>query len=211
MKIPLPGREIAALAAEALPFGVAVTDPHGFITWANPAYARLMGCVPDELPGQSAGEFPFDELLHRAPTPEPWRGETLCRRKTGDSYTAKHTVTVLRNSAGEATGFCIAKEDITGLGPQAGAPLEAEANLSALIESTEDLIVSVDLEYRLLTFNQALRDSVMATVGLEAVVGMRPEEWLPPGRWALWPPITPNSAANARMSSQCFIRSSASF
>ena len=128
-------------------------------------------------------------MLFRSPTPEPWRGETLCRRKTGDSYTAKHTVTVLRNSAGEATGFCIVKEDITGLRPQTGAPFQAEANLSALIESTEDLIVSVDLEYRLLTFNQALRDSVMATVGLEAAVGMRPEEWLPPGRWALWPPM----------------------
>jgi PAS domain S-box-containing protein len=180
--------EIAALAAEALPLGVAVTDLYGFIIWANPAYARLMGCVPDELPGRSGGEFPFDELLHSAPAPEPWREETLCRRKTGDSYTARHSITILRNSTGEATGFCITKEDITGLRPQRG-PLQAEANLSALIESTEDLIVSVDLEYRLLTFNQALRDSIKATVGLEAAVGMRPEEWLPPGRWTLWPPM----------------------
>jgi len=33
-------------------------------------------------------------------------------------------------------------------------PNQAEANLSALIESTEDLIWSVDLDYRLITFNR---------------------------------------------------------
>jgi diguanylate cyclase (GGDEF)-like protein/PAS domain S-box-containing protein len=65
----------------------------------------------------------------------------------------------------------------------------AEANLSALIESTEDLIWSVDLEYRLIEFNSALRQSMEATFGVQLVVGMPLESSLPPERAALWPPL----------------------
>jgi hypothetical protein len=36
--------------------------------------------------------------------------------------------------------------------------------MSALIESTDDLIGSFDTEYRLITFNKAFRDSVKSTV-----------------------------------------------
>ena len=66
---------------------------------------------------------------------------------------------------------------------------DAEANLAALIESTEDLIWSVDLNYRLLTFNRALHDNIQRNFGVRAAVGMRPEDLLPPARAALWPPL----------------------
>jgi hypothetical protein len=39
-------------------------------------------------------------------------------------------------------------------------PIQAEANLSALIESTEDLIWSVDLDDCLVTFNSALKQHI---------------------------------------------------
>ena len=42
-------------------------------------------------------------------------------------------------------------------------PGQAEANLSALIESSDDLIWSVDLDYRLLTFNTAFRNNLDST------------------------------------------------
>ena len=71
------------------------------------------------------------------------------------------------------------KRDATDLKRPADTLYQAEANLSALIESTEDLIGSFDLEYRLLTLNKALADTIKRTVGVKAVVGMRLEEWLP--------------------------------
>src|ERR1035438_8807483 len=123
----LPGGATAVLvAAETLPYGLAITDPHGIVTWANAAYARLTACTTDELLGQSAGDFPFDELLHAAPSSEPWRDETVCRRKTGDFYPAKHTVTTLRNPGGEVTGFCIAKEHIEDITERQRARAEME-------------------------------------------------------------------------------------
>ena len=69
------------------------------------------------------------------------------------------------------------------------SPHHAEANLAALIESTEDLIWSVDLSYRLLTFNRAFHDNIQRNFGVRIEVGMRPQDMLPPARAALWPPL----------------------
>jgi hypothetical protein len=66
---------------------------------------------------------------------------------------------------------------------------DPEANLAALIESTEDLIWSVDLDYRLLTFNSATYEAIKRSSGVQAAVGMRPEELLPPASAALWPSL----------------------
>ncbi len=66
---------------------------------------------------------------------------------------------------------------------------QAETDLSALIESSEDLIWSVDVDRRLIAFNGALRRHIQATYGAEVEVGMRVEDLLPPERAALWPPL----------------------
>jgi diguanylate cyclase (GGDEF)-like protein/PAS domain S-box-containing protein len=66
---------------------------------------------------------------------------------------------------------------------------QVEANLSALIESTDDLIWSVDLNYGLLTFNQAFQRHVERNFGALAVIGKGPQDLLPPERAAVWPPL----------------------
>jgi len=68
-------------------------------------------------------------------------------------------------------------------------PHHAEANLAALIESTEDLIWSVDLNYRLLTFNRAFHDNIQRNYGVRTALGMRAEDLLPPARAASWPSL----------------------
>ncbi len=68
-------------------------------------------------------------------------------------------------------------------------PHRADANLAALIESTEDLIWSVDLNYGLLTFNRAFHHSIQGNFGVRPALGMRPVDLMPPARAALWPPL----------------------
>lgn len=67
--------------------------------------------------------------------------------------------------------------------------IQAEANLSALMESTEDLIWSVDLEDRLVSFNGALRRYIESTFGIQPAVGMLPRELVTPDRAELLPPL----------------------
>ncbi len=58
--------------------------------------------------------------------------------------------------------------------------IEAEANLSALIESTEDLIWSVDPRYRLITFNGAFMEYFERNYGGPVAPGIGFQELLPP-------------------------------
>jgi diguanylate cyclase (GGDEF)-like protein/PAS domain S-box-containing protein len=71
----------------------------------------------------------------------------------------------------------------------AGVRDQAEANLSALIESTEDLIWSVDLDYGLLTYNKAFRRHAERNLGIPAAIGKRPQDFLSPEKAAIWPPL----------------------
>jgi diguanylate cyclase (GGDEF)-like protein/PAS domain S-box-containing protein len=66
---------------------------------------------------------------------------------------------------------------------------QTHENLSTLIDSTKDFIWSVDTEYRLLTFNSALRRYYETNFGIRPEVGMRPEDLLPTPRAERWPEL----------------------
>jgi PAS domain-containing protein len=53
------------------------------------------------------------------------------------------------------------------------------AHLISLIESTSDLIWSVDLEYRLVTFNQAFSDQLKENGSLAVKPGLNPFDFMP--------------------------------
>jgi diguanylate cyclase (GGDEF)-like protein/PAS domain S-box-containing protein len=57
---------------------------------------------------------------------------------------------------------------------------QAEANLSALIESTEDLIWSVDLEFRLIAYNRALAKTLKRNRNVTVELGKSADDMLPP-------------------------------
>jgi diguanylate cyclase (GGDEF)-like protein/PAS domain S-box-containing protein len=64
-----------------------------------------------------------------------------------------------------------------------------ERDLSSLIDSTEDLVWSVDLDYGLVAFNNASREAIEHKFGIHVMMGMRPRDLLPPEEAAKWPPL----------------------
>ena len=95
--------------------------------------------------------------------------------------------------------------------PREGEMLnQTDENLSALIDSTDDLIWSVDTDYRLLTFNSALQRYHQANSDIRLEVGMRPAHLLPPPRAEHWPDLYeramtegPFSTESARAENPC--------
>lgn len=69
------------------------------------------------------------------------------------------------------------------------SPACTAARLNALIESTRDMIWSVDLKYRLVTFNKAVSDQFKYNHGIKVKAGMRVADLLAPDGAALWPPL----------------------
>jgi PAS domain S-box-containing protein len=74
--------------------------------------------------------------------------------------------------------------------PQENQPLAfASAHLAALIESTQDLIWSVDLNYRLVTFNKALSGAFARVFGAKIAAGMTPRDLLQPEKAEFFPSL----------------------
>jgi PAS domain S-box-containing protein len=62
--------------------------------------------------------------------------------------------------------------------------IESRTLLAALVDSTQDMIWSVDSErFGLLTFNRGLSDYFLAQRGIRIEAGMRPEDLFPPGEF----------------------------
>jgi diguanylate cyclase (GGDEF)-like protein/PAS domain S-box-containing protein len=85
-------------------------------------------------------------------------------------------------------------------------PDQAEASLLALIESTEDVIWSVGLDYRLVTFNCAFRRTFEVGYGFEPAAGMLPEDLLPPERAAIFPTLYRRALADGPFRTECNMR-----
>jgi diguanylate cyclase (GGDEF)-like protein/PAS domain S-box-containing protein len=64
--------------------------------------------------------------------------------------------------------------------------VKAEANLSALIESSDDPIWAVDQKYRLLSFNSAFQRLCERNFNMHAVAGMSPDDFPAQARGEVW-------------------------
>ena len=137
-------------------------------------------CFHEELPPEQAELWPV--FYERVLAEGPFRIE--CTRADGGFMELAFDPIAVD---GKITGISIIGKDTTKRKKSESALKKAEANLSALIESTQDLILSVDLDYRLITFNRALQQNIQKNYGVGLAAGMRIHEFLTPDRAALWP------------------------
>jgi diguanylate cyclase (GGDEF)-like protein/PAS domain S-box-containing protein len=82
----------------------------------------------------------------------------------------------------------------------------AEANLTALIESTEDHIWSVDLDLRLNVFNRAFQHYMEPLYDIRLAAGMLMTDIFPPDRASLWLSLFQNVLANGPQKKEHVLR-----
>ena len=87
-------------------------------------------------------------------------------------------------------GAKMAKESVSRERSQQNqSPAFAAVNQAALLESTQDLVWSVDLDYRLVTFNRTLSDAFARRFGVKVAVGMTPHDLLGAENRAFFPSL----------------------
>ena len=114
-----PQTDLLIAALETLPIAVVTTDVRGIVRSVNAALTSLTGYTAEEAVGQpvtllafGTAEYSFYEILQAAiRSGEPWRGEWVWRRRTGDPVTVEQTVTSIKSPGGETSHVLVTIQD----------------------------------------------------------------------------------------------------
>ena len=159
--------------------GILFASADGVIVERSPSYHLINGYSdeerlgrvgfdsvhPDDLPRFRAA---WSQVLNQ---PERFhRLEYRIRHKDGHWIWVETSAQNLLNNP-NVEAVVMTSRDITDRIRTQDALEQARSNLTALLESTDDVIWSVDTEHRLLTFNQAFARTIFANYGVELRLG----------------------------------------
>jgi PAS domain S-box-containing protein len=160
----------------------------------SPSYRLINGFTDEERIGQVCFDTVHPDDLPMVRTmwaevlshPEKLgQAEYRIQHKDGSWKWIETAMTnLLGNPAVQA--IVVTARDITDRFQTRQALERTKSNLTALLESTDDLIWSVDTECRVLTYNRALAEHLRRHYGAEIQAGMVPYAHLPPHVAELW-------------------------
>ncbi|HZR22739.1 MAG TPA: PAS domain S-box protein [Vicinamibacterales bacterium] len=130
---------------------IIASDRDGLITSWNRAAERLLGYTKDEALGQPIGSLFVDPRDRQRATEAPVQIESSLRRKDGQCIEVSLRASVLRDGNGDVLGESTIARDIT---QQRGAEVAAR-RLAAIVQSSDDAIVSKDLNGIVTSWNGA--------------------------------------------------------
>jgi PAS domain S-box-containing protein len=165
---------LQSMALESAANGIIITDTHGVIQWANPAFALMTGYTLPEVVGQNIrilnsgthdSQF-FKKMWETIRAGKVWRGEVTNRRKDGGLYIEDQMVTPVIDSRGVITSFIAIQQDISERKEAEQALLKSENRFRSLAENSSDIISRHALDGTFLYISPAC----------QSVLGYDPEE-----------------------------------
>ncbi len=115
--------ELFQAAVEQSTVAISITDPKANILYANPAFERVTGYVPEEVVGANESvlshrrtpDVVYRTLWGRLRQQRPWSGLLLNRHKSGEAYLAEVTIAPVLDAAGETRHFLGMHRDVSEL------------------------------------------------------------------------------------------------
>ncbi len=143
-----------SLAVEQSPTSIVITDLDARIEYVNQAFVETTGYSREEAIGQNpsmlhAGQTPenaYRALWDSLTLGETWRGEFANRRKNGEVYYEKATITPIRQSDGRITHYLAVKEDVSEKKRTAMELDQYRHHLEELVEERTHQLVEAKLE-----------------------------------------------------------------
>lgn len=152
--------ELLNRAVEQSPASIVITDPNGTIEYVNPYFEKHTGYTTQEAIGLNprilnsrmhTKEF-FENLWATITAGNEWRGEMHNRRKDGSLFWEQASISPMRDENGKIVNYVAVKEDIS----ERKANELAIAWQAALVENSADICCVKDLNFRVITANEAM-------------------------------------------------------
>ena len=149
--------------------GVYTLDADGLVTYVNPATERLLGWGSAELVGRKMHDIIHYQRADGSPYPAEecpglqvlktgavlWHQQDLFIRKDGTFRTVIYNSSPIRSEQGAVAGLVLVFQDITA---QKGAEERIRRGsewFRSIIENTQDAVISVNRQGRIILFNPA--------------------------------------------------------
>jgi PAS domain S-box-containing protein len=108
-------------ATESSPASVVITAVDGTIEYVNQTFCEVTGYSAEEAIGNNpsvlkSGDLPpsfYKNLWDTILSGNVWKGEFINRKKSGEEFWERASISPIKNDAGEITHFVAVKEDIT--------------------------------------------------------------------------------------------------
>lgn len=108
-------------AVDQSPSSVVITTREGLIEYVNPKFELLTGYTFEEVKGKTprilkSGVHPeavYKTLWETILSGKEWHGELCNKKKTGELYWERSSISALRNEAGEISNFISVREDVS--------------------------------------------------------------------------------------------------
>lgn len=167
-------------AIEQSPASVIITDPQGDIEYVNPKFHAVTGYGLDEVRGKNPRIFQsgltpvetYRDMWQTIMAGETWDGDIQNRKKNGELYWERASISPIRSSDGGVIHFLAVKEDIT-------ARKKAEADLVAAWRAADEAnhAKTVFLSH----MSHELRTPLTAVLGYAEMMSLELRGPLPPG------------------------------
>jgi PAS domain S-box-containing protein len=171
-------------AVEQAADGIVITDASGRIQYVNPAFTAMTGYTQEEALGQTPALLKsgrhsvafYQELWKTIQSGRVWHGEVTNRRKDGTFYDEEMRIAPVHGSNGTINGYIAVKHDVTERRVQGAT----QAFLAAIVEDSEDAIISTTPEGVILSWNHGAERLLGFTA--EQAIGQDVTIMTPPNR-----------------------------
>ena len=171
-------------AVEQAADSIVITDASGRIQYVNPAFTAMTGYTKEEILGQNprllkSGRHPltfYQELWKSIQSGKVWQGEVTNRRKDGTFYDEEMRIAPVLDSNGVINCYIAIKHDVT----ERRAHESTQAFLAAIVEGSEDAVISTTAEGVILTWNRGAEGLLGFTA--EQAIGQHVTIMTPPER-----------------------------